>query len=272
MVTTDMSILTSRRWQISQLFAKFLGWDTFSFWNYREKFRHPKKTEKGDCFATFHKNDWSRNAQDFTFPKIILWKKGVGQCTWISMNAQMQRKIWIIHPVDCISSWLYNFTNSNRIIVESTEQSRRINRWHVRQKRLCSQDSQMRNVRKEEKSLQVRRWEESKKPEVWICGVGDNSPVRAEGDSHNYKFLPLQFFIMLWEHISLSIFWETIITSDKKFVKKTAKKLRTNIVNSNFLSFFNSTNTLLLKNWVLLLPKIWTKSMQETRCFLENFT
>ena len=115
------------------------------------------------------------------------------------MNAQMQRKIWIIHPVDCISSSLYNFTNSNRIIVESTEQSRSINRWHVRQKRLCSQDSQMRNVRKEEKSLQVRRWEESKKPEDWICGVGDNSPVRAEGDSHNYKFLPLQFFIMLWQ-------------------------------------------------------------------------
>ena len=73
---------------------------------------------------------------------------------------------------------------------------------------------------KEEKSLQVRRWEESKKPEDWICGVGDNSPVRAEGDSHNYKFLPLQFFIMLWEHISLSNFWESIITLDMKFVKK----------------------------------------------------
>ena len=185
----------------------------------------------------------------------------------------MQRKIWIIHPVDCISSWLYNFTNSNRIIVESTEQSRSINRWRVRQKRLCSQDSQMRNVRKEEKSLQVRRWEESKKPEDWICGVGDNSPVRAEGDSHNYKFLSLQFFILLWEHISLSNFWESIIRHEicrKNLCIQVLwpKHLHTKIVNSNFFFvIFHQHKCIAIKNWVLFCLKFSLKLCKETRFF-----
>ena len=137
----------------------------------REEYVTPNKTEKMDRFATFHKNNWSRNAQDFI--------------------------------------------------------------WHVRQKKTLQSRFSDEKCEKEEKSLQVRRWEESKKPQDWICGAGDNSPVRAEGDSHNYKFLPLQFFIMLWEHISVKCFRNYHHIRQENCQRKRPKNLHTSIVNSN---------------------------------------
>ena len=64
------------------------------------------------------------------------------------------------------SCWFYYFTNSNRIIVESTEQSTRINRWHVKQKRLCSQDSQMRNVKKRRNLCRLGGEKRAKSPKT----------------------------------------------------------------------------------------------------------